>query len=129
MRRSTFCAIALVVAGWSVTCRAAVADIVLQNDSQDAVFVRATDNNSPTLRTSVQVRLDPGVGSTVLVNLDAEGNYYVTWTTTDPADPPTKAKSGPCRGDRAEICNVDLLGATPLPLQRPASPPGVGGRP
>jgi hypothetical protein len=115
----------LVLAGWSAAGGAATpdADIVLQNDGPDPVFARATDNLATTPTTSMQVRLDHGVGTTVGADLDGDGNYNLTWTVTDPVDPPTKSQSGNCRGARDAICYVDFSNPVPLPPQAPSVPP------
>jgi hypothetical protein len=117
--------ITLALAGWSAAGGAATADaeIVLQNDSPWSVFARATDNLATTPTTSMQVRLDHGVGTTVAADLDGDGNYNLTWTVTDPADPPTKAQTGNCRGPRDAICYVDFSNPVPLPPSTPSPPP------
>lgn len=115
---------AVLLAGWSAAAPAADAEIVLQNDGPVAVFARATDNNAPTPTTSMQERLDTGVGTTVAADLDGDGNYSLTWTVTDPVDPPTKTQSGSCKGPRDAICYVDFSHPQPMPemAARPAPP-------
>lgn len=129
MKRSVICAVGLFLAGSSLSARTPDAEIVLQNDGAVPVFAHATDNNTEPPTTSVLERLDPGVGTTVPVDLDGDGNYYVTWIATDPVDPPTKSATGTCRGARDAICSVDLAGATPLPPQAPAAPPAKAPKP
>ncbi len=124
MNKTAICAITLLLAGWSVAGRAAAdAEIVLQNDGPDPVFARATDNLATTPTTSMQERLDHGVGTTVAADLDGDGNYNLTWTVTDPADPPTKVQTGNCRGARDAICYVDFSHPEPLPPSTPNPPP------
>lgn len=123
MKRSAICGVLLILTGSPLSARTPDADIVIQNDGQDPVFVRVTDDNTEPPVTSMQERLDHGVGTTVPVDLDGDGNYNVTWIVTDPVDPPTKSATGTCRGARDAICSVDLAGATPLPPQAPSVPP------
>jgi hypothetical protein len=120
MNNRSICGIALLLAGWSVAGHAADAEIVLENDGAVPVFARATDNLAVTPTTSMQERLDPGVGTTVAADLDGDGNYNLTWTVTDPLDPPTKTQSGNCKGARDAICYVDF--SNPVPLAPPAGP-------
>ena len=125
MTKTAMCGMALLLAGWSGAGRAADAEIVLQNDGPLPVFARATDNNAPTPTTSMQERLDTGVGTTVAADLDGDGNYSLTWTVTDPVDPPTKTQTGSCKGPRDAICYVDFSNPVPLPetAPTPAPPP------
>jgi hypothetical protein len=123
MKKSVIGGIALLLAGWSAAGLAADAEIVLQNDGPVPVFARATDNNTTPPTTSMQVRLDHGVGTTIAADLDGDGNYNLTWTVTDPVDPPTKAQSGSCHGARDAICYVDFTNPVPLPPQAPPPPP------
>ena len=127
MTRSAIFGLALVLTGGPAVAQTPDAEIVLENDSPYSVFVRATDNNSSSTppTTSMRVRLDHGVGTTVPVDLDGDGNYNVTWIATDSVDPPTKSQSGNCRGQRDAICYVDLSNATPLPPEAPSAPPGA----
>jgi hypothetical protein len=129
MKRSAIYGVTLALAGLSASGRAATpdAEIVLQNDSPYAVFVRTTDNNTTPPAGTVPVRLDPGIGVTVPADLDGDGNYYISWTATDPVDPPTKQQSGSCRGQRDAICYVDLSNATPL--APPPLPPAAAPKP
>jgi hypothetical protein len=115
--------IALLLAGWSAGALAADAEIVLQNDGPVPVFARATDNLAPTPTTSMQERLDQGVGTTVAADLDGDGNYDLTWTATDPADPPTRMQTGNCRGPRDAICHVDFSNPVPMPESAPTVAP------
>ena len=123
MKSIAMCGVAVLLAGWSAGAFAADAEIVLQNDGPVPVFARATDNNAPTPTTSMQERLDHGVGTTVAADLDGDGNYSLTWTVTDPADPPTKTQSGSCKGPRDAICYVDFSNPVPLPESAPSMPP------
>jgi hypothetical protein len=125
MKRLAICAVGLALAGWSASSLAADADVVLQNDSPYPMFVSGTDNNASPPITSMRVRLDPTVGTTVGATLDDHGNYNVTWTATDAVDPPTKSQSGHCSGARDAICNVDLSAATPLPAPSAAAAPAA----
>jgi hypothetical protein len=123
MTKTAICAMALLLAGWSAGSRAADAEIVLQNDGPAPVFARATDNNAPTPTTSMQERLDHGVGTTVAATLDDSGNYSLTWTVTDPVDPPTKTQSGDCKGPRDAICYIDFSNPQPMPESAPRPAP------
>ena len=123
MTKTAICGMALLLAGWSAEGQAADVEIVLQNDGPAPVFARATDNNAATPTTSMQERLDPGVGTTVAADLDGDGNYNLTWTVTDPVDPPTKTQSGNCKGPRDAICYVDFSNPVPLPESAPTAAP------
>jgi hypothetical protein len=123
MTKTAICVMALFLVGPPAAAQAADAEIVLQNDGPVPVFARATDNNAPTPTTSMRERLDHGVGTTVAADLDGDGNYNLTWTVTDPVDPPTKTQSGNCRGPRDAICYVDFSNPVPLPEAAPSPAP------
>ena len=123
MTKTAMCGMALLLAGWSAGALAADAEIVLQNDGPVPVFARATDNNAATPTTSMQERLDPAVGTTVAADLDGDGNYNLTWTVTDPVDPPTKTQIGNCKGPRDAICRVDFSNPVPMPESAPTPAP------
>jgi len=114
---------ASMLAGAPAMAQTPDAQIVLQNDGPVPVFARATDNNAATPTTSMQERLDTGVGTTVAADLDGDGNYNLTWTVTDPVDPPTKTQSGNCKGPRDAICYVDFSSPVPMPEAAPTPAP------
>src|SRR5215470_7940639 len=114
MKKTAIGLMALLLAGAPAVAQTPDAQIVLQNDGPVPVFARATDNNAPTPTTSMQERLDHGVGTTVAADLDGDGNYSLTWTVTDPVDPPTKTQSGTCKGPRDAICYVDFSNPQPI---------------
>lgn len=123
MKSIAICGMALMLAGAPAAAQTPDAQIVLQNDGPVPVFARATDNNATPPSTSMQERLDTGVGTTVGADLDGDGNYNLTWTVTDPVDPPTKTQSGTCKGPRDAICYVDFSNPVPMPESAPHPAP------